>query len=123
MALYAPSSHHPELTPEAAALDHGVLVERADAAERLLGLSGTTFTGEDAVTAELAVVYRINCTVAGQQRVVRAHTEGDQRYEYAVGKDAPQTDYCTMAQQLADRLLRSTRSAASGAFRPLLGVR
>lgn len=61
MSLYLdPDIGHPLLSAEASALDPAVLGEHAMVAERVLGLSGSSYEGDDALEASRAVALQIN---------------------------------------------------------------
>lgn len=107
--LYDPTGHA-LLSAKAQALGPDILLAYADAAERELGLKGTAFTGEDAATATLAVVYAINCALdrgpGGQ--LLQSEKKGDQSYTLMTSKIASSNeDWCTKARDLVEDLLGS----------------
>lgn len=108
------AEHSPEghalLSPAAQELDPAVLDAYAEAVERELGLRGKRFSGENASTAVLAVVYGVNCaltisTTTG--RSLQSESKGSQSRTYASGgvdvKGA--SSWCELARKLAGQLL------------------
>ena len=124
MPTYDPTDH-PLLSAAAQALqadDVDAFLAQADAAEAMLGLAGTGFSGADAKSATLAVAYWINCQLAASAdggREIKSESKGDQAVSYvtAADKTRGRSDPCALAQMLAEQLLRGS------AFEPMLGVR
>lgn len=86
---YDPTDH-PLLSPEAKALDPETFKAYVERAEDVLGIAGTSYTGEDARRLMLAVVLQINFTLRREARgggEVVAESKGSQSVSYAQPKD------------------------------------
>lgn len=71
-----------------------------EAAEGLLGLAGTAYTGSDLLVAKLALVYQVNFMVLsdGADDLLESETKGDRSQTFRGGAISPK------AQQLVNRL-------------------
>lgn len=105
---------HPLLSKKAKSLfadDPGVFDTISEAAERSLGLHGTSFTGSDAEDAKLAIVYQVNyeLEITPESQIMTSYKRGDRSFGYKSEMKATES----RAQKIADRLLASQTTTSA----------
>lgn len=109
-SLYPPGDTH-VLSPAARELHEFELEAHAVTAEILLGLRGTTYSGDEADQAAMAVAYQVNFQVFRPMMfaLVQSETKGSQSVTYRESQgDNLLTD--DMAVGIVERLLASSSS-------------
>lgn len=90
LATYLPTPDH-GLSAAAQQLSPARLDNEALAAERLLGLSGTAFTGADGAVARKAVAVQVNFQLLNASRDgIRSEGRGRQSVSYETGAVSPE---------------------------------
>jgi len=112
-AKYPPTSTAHGLSKAANALDPERLRNETLVAEQLLGLGGTSFTGDDAEKARTAVARQINLQVrVAENPDVVAESRGRQSVTYARSGGARATVDPTAAAIVKDLIGKPSRSTA-----------
>lgn len=112
-AKYLPTSTAHGLSKAAAALDPELLRNEALVAEQLLGLTGTSFTGDAAIKARMAVARQINLQVRVTENPdVVSESRSRQSVTYARQGGARMTVDPTAAQIVKDLIGKPKGSTA-----------
>lgn len=113
-ATYSPDATDHGLSTEAQALDAARLTNEVLAAEQVLGLAGSSLTGDDAEKAKLAVARQVNLQVrmaSGEAADVKAESKGRQSVTYATLNGA-RVAVDALALSIVEGLLRPIRQTA-----------